>query len=292
MTTIFSKVSKWFNTIFLQLWLSISSVSFYQRVISSYNGYGVKYVLTLSFVSSLLCSIYILNYIDNIRQYFSYGIISQAVVNLDHILSQFPELKYDGTKISLDQAEPIYINNIYNRPIVAIDPDNKIPASNKAKIPILLTSRKILLAFGDTQKNNANNFQVDYKQLFGNEEQVITQVTTRALLEKFFSSAPKIVTYGVFPFTGLFIFLNTLFEKSLIIVIIYLLANFMSIKFPIKTCIRVVMFASGVFVLLQPITLLIAPIYGNFIWIIQIWANLLMILGILKFTNHKFFKNN
>ena len=66
----------------------------------------------------------------------------------------------------------------------------------------------------------------------------------------------------------------------------------MSIKVSIKTCIRIAMFASGVFVLLQPITLLIAPIYGNFIWIIQIWANLLMILGILKFTNHSFFKSN
>lgn len=292
MTTIFSKVPHWFNTIFLQLWLSISSVSFYQRVISSYNGYGIKYILTLSFASSLLCSIYMLHYIDNIRQYFSYGIISQAVVNLDHILSQFPELKYDGTKISLEQSEPIYINNIYNRPIVAIDPDNKIPASNKAKIPILLTSRKILFSFGDTQKNNVNNFQVDYKQIFGNEEQVITQATTRALLEKFFSAAPKVVIYGVFPLIGLLIFLNTFFEKSFIIVIIYLLAHFMSIKFSMKICARLVMFASGAFVLLQPITLLVAPTYGNFIWIIQIWANLLMILGILKFTNHNFFKNN
>jgi hypothetical protein len=59
-----------------------------------------------------------------------------------------------------------------------------------------------------------------------------------------------------------------------------------------KICARLVMFASGAFVLLQPITLLVAPTYGNFIWIIQIWANLLMILGILKFTNHNFFKNN
>ena len=160
MTTIFSKVLHWFNTIFLQLWLSISSVSFYQRVISSYKGYVIKYILTLSFASQLLCSIYMLHYIDNIRQYFSYGIISQAVVNLDHILSQFPELKYDGTKISLEQSEPIYINNIYNRPIVAIDPDNKIPASNKAKIPILLTSRKIFLSFSDLQKNNVNNWIV------------------------------------------------------------------------------------------------------------------------------------
>jgi hypothetical protein len=130
------------------------------------------------------------------------------------------------------------------------------------------------------------------KHVLGNEGQVITQGTTRALLEKFFSGVPKIITYGAFPLLGLLIFLNTCFEKSLIIVIIYLLANFMSMKFPMKTCIRLVMFASGVFVLLQPIILIVAPIYGSFIWIIQMWANLLMILGILKFTNHNFFKNN
>lgn len=292
MTTIFSKVSNWFNTMFNQLWWSVFSVSFYQRVISSYDGYGVKYILTLSFVSSLLCSIYILSYIDNIRQYFSYGTISPTVVNLDHILSQFPELKYDGTKISIEQSEPIYINNIYNRPIVAIDPDNKISISDKAKIPILLTGRKLFFSSSDLQKNNVKNFEFDYKQIFGNEGQVITQETIRVLLEKLFSSAPKVVIYGVFPLIWLLIFLNTCFEKTFIIIIIYLLANFMSIKVSIKTCIRIAMFASGVFVLLQPITLLIAPIYGNFIWIIQIWANLLMILGILKFTNHSFFKSN
>src|SRR5690606_38468242 len=144
----------------------------------------------------------------------------------------------------------------------------------------------------DLQKNNVKNFEFDYKQIFGNEGQVITQETIRVLLEKLFSSAPKVVIYGVFPLIGLLIFLNTCFEKTFIIIIIYLLANFMSIKVSIKTCIRIAMFASGVFVLLQPITLLIAPIYGNFIWIIQIWANLLMILGILKFTNHSFFKSN
>ena len=71
---------------------------------------------------------------------------------------------------------------------------------------------------------------------------------------------------------------------------IYLLANFMSIKFSMKICTRLTMFASGIFVILQPTILLIAPTYSNLMWIIQIWANLLMVLGILKFSNQGLFR--
>lgn len=290
MTTIVSKISNWFSTIFTIVWLSISSINFYQRVISSYDGYGIKYILTISFISSLLCSIFILNYLDNVRQYFSYGTISPSVINLDHILSQFPELKYDGNKISLENPEPVYINNVYNQLIAAIDPENKMSQSDKAKVSILLASRNIIFSFTDSQKTNVNSFSVDYQQIFGKESQLITQEVVRSSLEKFFDQAPKILTYMVFPLLGLLIFFNTFLEKSFIIIMIYLLANFMSIKFSMKICTRLTMFASGIFVILQPTILLIAPTYSNLMWIIQIWANLLMVLGILKFSNQGLFR--
>lgn len=291
MTTIVSKIYHWLHTIFMQLWLSVSSINFYQRVISSYEGYGIKYILTISFISSFLCSIFILNYLDNIRQYFSYGTMTPSVINLDHIMSQFPELKYDGNKISLENPEPIYINNVYNQPIAAIDPENKISQSEKAKISILFTSRRIIFSFADSQKTNVNSFPIDYPQIFGEESQIITQEVVRSSMEKFFNKAPKILIYIMFPLLALLIFFNTFLEKSFIIIMIYLLANFMSIKFSMKICTRLTMFTSGIFVLLQPTILIIAPAYGNFMWIIQIWANLLMVLGILKFSNHSLFKS-
>ena len=291
MTTILLKISNWYSTIFTQLWLSISSINFYQRIISAYEGYGIKYILTISFISSLLCSIVILNYLDNVRQYFSYGTISPTVVNLDHVLSQFPELKYDGVKISLENPEPIYINNIYNQLIVAIDPENKMPQSDRAKVSIFLASKNIVFSFTDLQKNNVNSFSLDYPQIFGNESQLITQEVLRSLIEKFFNQAPKILIYMGFPLLALLIFFNIFIEKSFIIIIIYLLTNFMSIKLSIKICTRLVMFASGVFVLLQPIALLVIPTYASLIWVLQVLSNLLMIFAILKLSNQGIFKN-
>ena len=290
MTTKLSKIYKWFSTILTHLRLSISSVNFYERVTAAYSGYGIKYILTISFFSAFLCSFIILNYLDNIRQYFSYGVMSPAVINLDHIMSQFPELKYDGNKISLENPEPVYINNIYNQPIAAIDPENKLPRADKAKISILLTGKKIIFSFAESQKANINNFSINYPQIFGYESQTITQEVVRSALEKFFNKAPTIIIYITFPILALLIFFNTFLEKSFIIIITYLLTNFMAIKLPLKICTRLTMFASGVFVLFQPSVLLIAPANGGLLWIVQIWANLLMILGILKFSNKNIFR--
>jgi hypothetical protein len=50
------------------------------------------------------------------------------------------------------------------------------------------------------------------------------------------------------------------------------------------------MFASGIFVLLQPVALIVAPEYINLIWIIQICSNLLMIFAILQLSNPNIFK--
>lgn len=278
-----------FISIVSQLWLSITSINFYKKVILSYRGYGLKYILTLSFFSSLLSSIYILNYVDNIRQYFSKGKISPAVINLDHILSQFPECKYDGTKLSLETSDPVYINNIHNQPVVLIDPGDKISLFDKTKIPILLKGKTIMFFFYNLQKGNVNKLTINYSQILGSKEQIISQEIIMSLLENFFSKGSKIIIYVIFPLLGLVIFFNTIFEKSFFILMVYLVANFMSIRLSIKTFSRLIMFASGFFVLLEPITLLISPTYVKFIWIIQIWANFLMVIAILRFANYKFF---
>jgi hypothetical protein len=290
MTITVLQIYNWFKTIVTHLWLSISSVNFYQRVMTSYDGYGMKYVLTLSFVSSLFCSIFILNYVENIRQYFSYGTISTDVVNLDHIISQLPELNYDGSQISLEDPEPVYINSANSVPIAIIDPQNKVSAANRAKVSILLASKKMIVSLVDSQKTNVSSFPIEYWQIFGREKAILTQETIRAKLSDVFSKAPRMVIYVMFPIIGVLIFFNLFLERSFFIIVIYLITNFfMNMPTPIKSCARLVMFTSGVFIILQPVIFLVAPAYGGIIWIIQIWANFLMVLGILKSSNKNFF---
>lgn len=290
MTTTASNIYNWFKTLYMHLWLSVSSINFYQQILSSYKGYGVRYILTVSFFSSLFCSAIILSYFSNINQYFTYGAISPDTTNIDHIISQFPELKYDGSSISLENSDPVYINNTNNQPVVVIDPENKLPSSERAKIPVLLAKRKIILLFTDPQKNNIGSFSLEYPKLFDQDNTVISQETIKSLLERSFNKAPTIIIYIMFPALALLIFFNNFLEKSFIIIAIYLLSNFVGTKSSMKTCIRVTMFSSGVLVLLQPFLLLILPSYGSAVWVIQIWANFLMVLGIIKFSNQNFFK--
>jgi len=290
MTTKVLNIYNWFKILCTHLWMSVSSVDFYQQVFSSYKGYGVRYILTISFFSSLLCSVAILSHFNNINQYFTYGTLSSESTNIDHIISQFPELKYDGNSIYLDNVEPVYINNTNNQTVLVIDPENKLPISERAKAEILLAKRKVVLSVNDFQKSNIINFSIEYSRIFGGESAVISQDTIKSLLEKIFNRAPIVVTYMIFPLLALLIFFNNFLEKSFIIIAIYLLSNFLGTKSSMKNCIRLTMFSSGVLVLLQPLILLSIPFLASFVWVVQIWANFLMVISIIKFSNQNFFK--
>ena len=235
MTTIVLQIYNWIKIIFLQLWLSVTSVNFYQRILLFYGGYGIKYILTLSFVSSMLCGMFILRYMDDVKQYLLYGVMSSTVTNLDHIVSQLPELSYDGSQISLDGGDPIYINNNDNLPVAIIDPDNKIVSAVRAKIPILFTSKKLIISFVDSQKTNVTSIPIEYWQIFGKEPKVLTQELQKESLGELFDRAPKALIYLAFPLFGLLIFFNLFLEKSVLIIIILVVCikrNYRSTSIP------------------------------------------------------------
>ena len=123
---------------------------------------------------------------------------------------------------------------------------------------------------------------IDYTQIFGNTPQILTQTVIKSSLAEIFDRAPSIFIYLIFPVTALLILINALLEKSFIILMIYLITRFITISTSLKTCIRMVLFASGIFVLLQFIIILTVPALSTILWGIQTWANILMILGILK----------
>lgn len=300
MTTILSKIQDWLSTIWTHLWLSVSSINFYQRVILSYTGYGLKYIMTLSFIASMFCSIMLLNYFDNLERYFTYGTTYETLLNLDHVLpsvadvdhviSQIPDLKYDGNSISLDSPDPIYINGINNQIVAAIDPENKLSSSERAKILFLFTKKKLVFSFRDVQDHNLKNIALEYRQLFDKENTLITQEIIRSLIQNLLGKIPKAIIYGIFPTFGLMIFFNILLEKSFIIIGIYLMTYFLNMNSSIKTCIRVTMFSSGILAILQLPVFFIAPTYTFLVWLIQIWATFLMVIGIIRISNQNFFK--
>ena len=92
MTTLVSTLTIFIKSLAKNLWLSVSSAKFYQDVFSSYQGYGTKYLLTLSIISSLLCNMVFLVYVDKIQKYLAEDVISESVLNIDHIIRQLPTI--------------------------------------------------------------------------------------------------------------------------------------------------------------------------------------------------------
>lgn len=133
MTTLLSSSLSFLKNLFTHLWLSLSSIKFYEKVFKKYNGYGVSYILNLSLISSVICTAILLYNLDKIQDYLKNNIISEKVANIDFVLKQMPPIKYDGHKISVDTNTPILIKNKNGANVLAIDPDNQINPYDKNK---------------------------------------------------------------------------------------------------------------------------------------------------------------
>ena len=282
MTTLLLVPLSFIKTLFTHLWLSISSIKFYEQVFNSYKGYGIKYVLILSLISSFICSIIFLNHLDKVREYLNNGIISTKVETIDHIIQQLPEINYNGLKITIKEDTPLFIYDLKKQKTLALDPNNKLMPADRNKLPIILNAQKIIINLTDSEGAKHNSFPIDYTQIFGNESQILTQTVIKLSLADIFNRAPSIFIYLIFPITALLIFINLILEKIFIILMVYLITRVVTVNTSLKTCIRVVLFASGNFVLLQFTILLTLPALSTILWIMQTWANILMILGILK----------
>ena len=132
MTTKLYDILNAIKTLIRTLWLSVSSVGFYEDVYRRYTGYGLKYLFTLSLVSSVIYSAISLNYITTLRDYFNHDKLTPYTANLEHIIKQLPEISYDGKNIKVESEEtPLFLYNNNEGKIGVVDPNNKLNFNDK-----------------------------------------------------------------------------------------------------------------------------------------------------------------
>lgn len=287
MTTLLLTIPSFIKSLINHLWLSVSSVAFYEKIFRSYKGYGFKYAFILSFIASLFCTILLLNNTETLRVYLDKGIISTKTDSLDFIISQLPDMEYDGRRIALTEETPYYINDKSNNKTIAIDPSNKLMPSERVKIPIILGEHKIIINFLDSKGDLFNTTPLGYTQIFGQQPQTLDQSKIKLSLMDLLNKSSYLFIYLIFPILTIVIFSYALLEKSFMILMLYIISHLSGIKISLKTTIRMVLFASGIFILLQSILALTIPSMSTVLWMAQSWANLLMILGILKASGRK-----
>lgn len=282
MTITLSHYVEFFKALIRNLWLSVSSSNFYRDVFLLYRGYGIKYLFTLSVISSIYCTIIFLNYSNNIIKYLEEGILSQGTYNIDHLMKQLPSFIYDGSIIETDVDMPVFIKNMQQNTIIAIDTSNKLLPGEKVKIPIILTSDKININLADTDGKLKNSVSLKYSQLFSSDHTVITNEVIKLSLLPIFKKYTKLLIYIFFPIITAFILFNTLLERSIMILLVFILSKINRNPAPFSSCVRVVLFSSGMYTFLQFLSLISMPWVGYILWAVQAWATLLMINGLIK----------
>ncbi|HJD58744.1 MAG TPA: DUF1189 domain-containing protein [Rickettsia endosymbiont of Ceroptres masudai] len=268
------------NALLRQLRLSISSIEFYKDVYKNYQGYGIRYLFTLSFIPSIIYCIFILNYIITLKDYFN-GIQSSKVTdNIEYIINQLPEIKYNNSKISVEEVEPIYLYSKNNNKIVVIDTKNQVSNKAKSKIPFVLEENKLKINL--IVANTKNNFPstVNYSEIFKQNEVILTP----EIIKKYFADnllyAPNLFIYFGMPAIILFWFVTFLLERSIIVLLVYSLANLLTTKTSIQTSIRLVMFSSGVPIILQPVIVILIPELSILLQLLQMFTTCLVFVAI------------
>ncbi|MGX6959724.1 MAG: DUF1189 family protein [Rickettsia endosymbiont of Pentastiridius leporinus] len=250
------------NTLIRHLYLSIRSIDFYKDVYKKYHGYGIRYLFIVSFIPSIIYCIFILNYIVMLKGYFNGLHSSKVTDNIEYVLNQLPEIKYANSKIFVEELEPIYLYNKYNEKVVVIDTKNQISNIEKSKIPFVLEASKFTVNLIITNTKKIFPSIINYSDLFKQNQLTLTP----EIIKKYFAEnllyVPNLFIYFGMPAIMLFWFITFLFEKSVIILLVYITTTLLRTKTSIQTAIRLVMFSSGVPILLQPIVTLIPQLSG------------------------------
>ena len=291
MTTLVSTLTIFIKTLIKHLWLSISSAKFYQDVFYTYQGYGTKYILTLSIISSLICNIIFLGYVDKVQKYLSDDIISERLVNIDHVIRQLPTINYNGKDISISEDSASVIYGVDNTKLLAIDPAGKLSNYDKIQIPVLLTKDEISINLRGSNGKTKNTLPIKYAQIFGSEAQILTKETIKSSFIPLFKRAPTVLTYIIFPITIIMIFISHLFEKSFMIIVVFIISRFGTGGRTLKDSVRVVLFSSGFCALFQFAASLVSIELHYVLWILQTWANILMIIGIMRLQDRIIFSS-
>jgi hypothetical protein len=266
--------------------LSITSINFYSDVYKRYSGYGTKYLFTISAFSSLIYCAFILNTISDIKNYLNYKTENTELNNMEYIVSQLPEMLYDGTKLHIknDNQKPIVIYDLTANKIIAIDTYNSLTLKEKKDIPIISLKDKVLFYKISKHKSGNNEIQIalDYKQIFGTSTIELKQETFKKYISTMLNYASNLTIYLFTPIIIIARFVVILFDKSFMMIFLYFAAKIFGVNANMQSCIRLVCFSSGVSVLLQPLIMTIAPQYHLISWIIQIFCNILMFGGLFS----------
>ncbi|HJD65003.1 MAG TPA: DUF1189 domain-containing protein [Rickettsia endosymbiont of Diachasma alloeum] len=276
------------NTLLRQLRLSISSIEFYKDIYQKYHGYGIRYLFIVSFIPAIIYCIFILNYLITLKDSFNGTKQTKTTDNIEYIINQLPEMQYANSRISVKDEEPIYLYNKNNDKVAVIDTTNQVSIREKSKIPFIIEADKLTINFAIDNTKKSFPRTINYSTLFDQNEMNLTP----QIIKKYFADnlmyLPNLFIYLGMPAIILFCFVTFFLERSIIILLVCVALKLLFNSVSVQDATRLVMFSSGVPILLQPAVPFI-PVLGITLQILQIFTTGLLFIAIWQIhKNRKF----
>jgi hypothetical protein len=270
--------------LFVFLYLSLTSPNFYRDVILNFRGFGVRYVINLTFLGTVAGSV-MLSYIvvKPISEYLeNKNISSYHVEVIDYIISSWPSVEYDGHSIKTNSNEPVLLK-YSGKTVAAIDPANSLKGNEKEEIYAIFTKTSFLMNVIINGKN-LSTMPIKYETLFGSGQKIISSDVLIDLLKDFLLNY-KTISHIIFVMLLLLYFIAIILDKSMIVLIIYFSLKYLTGRnFDMKTAIRVVAFSSGLYCFLLPLSFVhnIIPIIASLSQILTGSYIVYVIIGMKK----------
>lgn len=263
------------------LWKSITSIDFYTDVREKYRGYGVKYIATLCFFGSILYSASLLYQMSTMKD----ELIASSNSYIEHILRQIPEMKYNGNIITANDETPVFIKDDDNRDIIVIDLKGDLSFTEKAKIPLVFTKSNVIFNFLNKSEKH-QEITIAYKNFLGSEPLAITGSAVKDGLIKVLSSN---IMFNIFiiPILSVLYFLQIMFKIIVPVGIVYFGLIIYGLSTELKTAIRLVIFASSAFVVLNVCLMLLLPEFIIFADLINVLSGFLLVMSLVREKNKK-----
>ena len=261
--------------------LSLVSSEFYKKVYSQFVGLGLRYIFTLCFIGTVASGAVMIARFHPIVTYFETRAVSNKITSIiDSTINSWHTITYDGVKIISDEKDPIMVKGA-DTVIIAIDAEDKLTGAVKKTIPIVFGRTKLFFNFNTTKESSGNyQLQYEYSGLFGSSKKLIDSEELVSLIKSYIEYFDKIFILVVIPVMILLNLATLIFEKALMVVIVYFaLKTFVNKQSSMKSAIRIVAFSCGISALLLPMTI-VFPIFGTFANAGQLWTSFLIMHAI------------
>lgn len=192
------------------IFLSLFSIKFYEKIYKSFQGFGLKYFLFCLLMASIIKSSLVFIDFQQMVNYLKYNQQNQYSLQLQKFFEQIPTIKYDGKSISIEEDKVFDIANPFDetKKLVSINSSGK---NNSSQDSLIILSKENLIVNSSEKPYVIPYYKIDLKP------SVIDGDRLKTLIGFYISEFKYQIWTGIF--LGIcFVFVSVTFSRYILLI--------------------------------------------------------------------------